>query len=121
MSPAGDDRPPRRSGGSEGRGKPKGSGKPGGSGPKGKPGSGDKPEYTIYGRSGRSGDKRPPPPRQKPSEKRKKPPYRVYRSRPSLRDRFRKPSLEGLRAASAGGGWRRRLGRLLGGKRPWPR
>jgi LCP family protein required for cell wall assembly len=121
MSPAGDDRPPRRSGGSEGGGKPEKPQKPDGSGGKGKPGSGDKPEYTIYGRSGRSGEKRPSPQRRKPADKREKPPYRVYRSRPSLRDRIRKPSLESLRRGGDGGGIRGRFSRLTGGRRPWLR
>src|SRR5215207_3491487 len=112
MSPAGDDRPPQRSGGSEGRGKPKGSGKPG---------SGDKTEYTVYGRSGRSGEKKPSPQRRKPADKREKPPYRVYRSRPSLRDRIRKPSLESLRRGGDGGGIRGWFSRLTGGRRPWLR
>ena len=118
MSPAGDDRPPRRSGGSEGRG---GSEKPGQPGGKGKPGSGDKPEYTIYGRSGRSGEKEPAPQRRKPPDKGEKPPYRVYRSRPSLRDRIRKPSLESLRRGGDDGGIRGWFSRLTGGKRPWLR
>ena len=120
MSPQGDDRPPRRSGGSEGSGKPEKPEKPGGSGESGKGKSGKKPEYNVYGRSGRSGKKSAPQSR-KPAERREKPPYRVYRSRPSLRDRFRKPSLEGLRASTAEGGWRGRLKRMVGGKRPWLR
>jgi LCP family protein required for cell wall assembly len=121
MSPQGDDRPPKRSGGSAGRGKPEQPKKPGGSGAEGKPGSGDKPEYTIYGRSGRSGEKRPSPQRRKPPDKREKPPYRVYRSRPSLRDRIRKPSLESLRRDGDGGGIRGWFSRLTGGRRPWLR
>jgi LCP family protein required for cell wall assembly len=121
MSPAGDDRPPRRSGGSEGGGKPEKPQKPGGSGGAGDRGSGKEPEYTIYGRGGRSGQKREAPQRKKPGERREKLPYRVYRSRPSLRDRIRKPSLEGLRTATAEGGWRGRLRRMVGGKRPWLR
>jgi LCP family protein required for cell wall assembly len=121
MSPAGDDRPPRRSGGSEGGGKPEKPQKPGGSGGAGDRGSGKEPDYTIYGRGGRSGQKREAPQRKKPGERREKLPYRVYRSRPSLRDRIRKPSLEGLRTATAEGGWRGRLRRMVGGKRPWLR
>jgi LCP family protein required for cell wall assembly len=121
MSPQGDDRPPRRSGGSEGRGKPEKPNQPGDSGGSGKPGGGEKPEYKIYGRGGRSGQKRPPPQGKKPDERREKPPYRVYRSRPSLRDRIRKPSLASLRTGTAEGGWRGRLSRLVGGKRPWLR
>jgi LCP family protein required for cell wall assembly len=121
MSPAGDDRPPRRSGGSEGGGKP---GKPqrsGGSGGSGKRESGKKPDYTVYGRGGRSGKKRAAPQPKKPGTRREKLPYRVYRSRPSLRDRIRKPSLASLKSATAEGGWRGRLSRLVGGKRPWLR
>jgi LCP family protein required for cell wall assembly len=119
MSPAGDDRPPRRNGGSEGSGKPEKPQKPGASGGAGKGKSGKKPEYTVYGRSGQ---KRSAPQRKaKAGERREKPPYRVYRSRPSLRDRFRKPSLESLRTAAAEGGWRGRMRRMVGGKRPWLR
>src|SRR4051794_3439816 len=121
MSPQGDDRPPKRSGGSEGGGKPKKPQKAGGSGGSGEGKSGKKPEYTIYGKGGRSGQKRSAPQGRKPGGRRQKLPYRVYRSRPSLRDRFRKPSLEGLREATTGGGWRGRLGRIVGGKRPWLR
>jgi LCP family protein required for cell wall assembly len=121
MSPAGDDRPPRRSGGSEGGGKPDEPQKPGGAGGSGKRESGKKPEYTVYGRGGRSGQKRGAPQPKKPGEKREKPPYRVYRSRPSLRDRIRKPSLASLRTSAAEGGWRGRLSRLVGGRRPWLR
>src|SRR5262245_3521860 len=121
MSPQGDDRPPRRSGGSEGKDKPEKPQKAGGSGGSGEGKSGEKPEYTIYGRGGRSGQKRSAPQRQKPGEKGEKPPYRVYRSRPSLRDRIRKPSLSSLRTSTAEGGWRERLKRLVGGKRPWLR
>jgi LCP family protein required for cell wall assembly len=121
MSPQGDDRPPRRSGGSEGGGKPEKPQKPAGSGGSGKGKSGQKPDYKVYGRGGRGGQKRSAQQRQKAGEGREKPPYRVYRSRPSLRDRFRKPSLESLRTATAEGGWRERLKRLVGGKRPWLR
>jgi LCP family protein required for cell wall assembly len=121
MSPQGDERPPRRSGGSEGRGKPEKPKKPGGSGASGKPEGGGKPEYTVYGRGGRSGQKRPAPPEKKPADKGERPPYRVYRSRPSLRDLIRKPSLQSLRTSTAEGGWRVRLSRLVGGKRPWLR
>jgi LCP family protein required for cell wall assembly len=121
MSPQGDDRPPKRSGGSEGGAKPEKPQKPGGSGQSGDPKSGKKPEYTVYGRGGRSGQKRPGSQQRKEGEKREKPPYRVYRSRPSLRDRIRKPSLASLRTSAAEGGWRGRLSRLVGGKRPWLR
>ncbi len=121
MSPQGDDRPPKRSGGSEGGGKPKEPQKAGGSGGSREGKSGKEPEYTVYGRGGRSGKKRSAPRSRKPGERREKLPYRVYRSRPSLRDRIRKPSLASLRTAGADGGWRGRLRRLVGGKRPWLR
>src|SRR5215218_10594780 len=121
MSAQGDDRPPKRSGDSEGRGKPEEPKKPGGAGAKGKPGSGGKPDYTVYGKGGRSGQKRPAAQGRKPTDKREKPPYRVYRSRPSLRDRLRKPSLESLRRGGDGGGIRGWFSRLTGGKRPWLR
>src|SRR3954454_15132991 len=123
MSPQGDDRPPKRPGGSEGGGKPDGPQKPGGSGAGGKPEKGKKPEYNVYGRGGRGGGKkRSAPQRGKPAGKGEKPPYTVYRSRPSLRDRFGKPSLESIRRDSGGrGGIRGFFGRLTGGRRPWLR
>ncbi|MGE5857298.1 MAG: hypothetical protein ACM31K_02290, partial [Solirubrobacterales bacterium] len=126
MSPQGDDRPPKRSGGSEGGGKPDRPKKPGGSGGSGDPGSGKKPEYTVYGRGGRGGQKRSAPARKPSGDKqtggrRERPPYRVYRSRPSLRDRIRKPSLQSIRRSSDRGGIRGFFGRLSGGKRPWLR
>jgi LCP family protein required for cell wall assembly len=125
MSPQGDDRPPKRPGGSEGGGKPNKPKKPDASEASGKSGSGKKPEYTVYGSGGRGargGQKRSAPQRKKPAEKGgSKPPYTVYRSRPSLRDRFRKPSLDSIRRDSGGGGIRGLFGRLTGGKRPWLR
>jgi LCP family protein required for cell wall assembly len=122
MSPQGDERPPKRSGGSEGGGKPGKPKQPGGSGAEGKPKKGKKPEYTVYGRGGRGGQKRSAPQRKKPEGKGEKPPYTVYRSRPSLRDRIRKPSLQSIRREGGGGGGIRGfLSRLTGGKRPWLR
>jgi LCP family protein required for cell wall assembly len=127
MSPQGDDQPPKRPGGSEGGGKPKKPDQPGGSGSSGDPGKGKKPEYTVYGKGGRGGQKRSAPRRKTPSADkegkppREKPPYRVYRSRPSLRDRFRKPSLESIRSGGDGGGIRGFFSRFTGGKRPWLR
>src|SRR3954454_19478462 len=124
MSPEGDDRPPKRPAGSEGGGKPKEPKKPGASGGQGKPEKGKKPEYNVYGRGGRGGKKRASPQPRKPAAgKGEKPPYTVYRSRPGLRDRLRKPSLEGIRRESGGGrgGIRGFFGRLTGGKRPWLR
>ncbi len=121
MSPQGDDRPPKRSGGSEGGGKPDEPKKPGASGDPGKPEKGKKPEYTVYGRGGRGGQKRAAPKGKKPAGKGEKPPYTVYRSRPSLRDRIRKPSLESLRRSTERGGIRGWFSKLTGGKRPWLR
>jgi LCP family protein required for cell wall assembly len=133
MSPQGDDRPPKRPEGSKGGGKPAEPKKPGSSGGSGKPEKGKKPEYTVYGRSGRGGQKRSAPKRKKPAAdagdkgsrggKGGKPPYTVYRSRPSVRDRFRKSSgMEGIRGESGGGGGIRGFfGRFTGGKRPWIR
>jgi LCP family protein required for cell wall assembly len=120
MSPQGDDRPPERPGGSEGGGKPDRPKKPGKPGAEGKPESGKKPDYTVYGRGGRGGQKRSAP-RKKPADKGEKPPYTVYRSRPSVRDRIRKPSLQSIRGDSGRGGIRGFFGRLTGGKRPWLR
>src|SRR5215213_3759347 len=122
MSPEGDDRPPKRPEGSEGGGKPEEPKKPGRSGGSGKPAGGKKPEYTVYGRGGRGGQKKgPAPKRKKPVDKGGKPPYTVYRSRPSLRDRVRKPSMESIRRGGDRGGIRGFFGRLGGGKRPWLR
>jgi LCP family protein required for cell wall assembly len=126
MSPQGDDRPPKRPEGSEGGGKPKEPKKPGASGASGKPEKGKKPEYTVYGSGGRgarSGKKRSAPqPKKSSAGKGEKPPYTVYRSRPSLRDRIRKPSLQSIGRDSDGrGGIRGFFGRLTGGKRPWLR
>src|SRR3954453_3715687 len=128
MSPQGDDRPRKRPKDSEGGGKPKGSKKPGASGSGGKPEKGKKPEYNVYGRGGRGGQKRSAPKSQKPSAggrgsgRGEKPPYTVYRSRPSLRDRVRKPDMQSIRRGSGGGGGIRGFfARLGGGKRPWLR
>ena len=136
MSPQGDDRPPKRPEGSGGGGKPDEPNKPGASGDQGKPEKSKKPEYNVYGRSGRGGgggrggQKRAAPRQKKPAGKGgsggggrgEKPPYTVYRARPSLRDRLRKPNLEGIRRESGGsGGIRGFFGRLTGGKRPWLR
>src|SRR3954451_11477369 len=126
MSPQGDDRPPKRPKGSEGSGKSKEPKKPGASGGKGKPESGKKPEYTVYGSGGRGGQKRSSPPRKTPAVSeggKEEAEYNVYRSRPALRDRIRKPKgLEGIRSDSGGrGGIRGFFGRLTGGRRPWLR
>jgi LCP family protein required for cell wall assembly len=99
MSPQGEERPP---------GRPE------------KPERPEKPDYTVYGKGEKEGERREAP-RRGPEDKGEKPTYRVYRSRPSLRDRFRKPGLTGLRRASAGG-LRERLRSLGGGgRRRWLR
>src|SRR3954464_9211237 len=123
MSPQGDDRPRKRPKGSEGGGKPNEPKKPGASGASGKPEKGKKPEYNVYGRGGRGGQKRSAPkPKKQSGGGGEKPPYPVYRSRPSLRDRVRKPDMQSIRRGSGGGGGIRGFfARLGGGKRPWLR
>ena len=91
--------------------------------------SGAEPSYTVYGKGGETRkQKAPKGPDESPkgpdeSPKRSggsdKPEYKVYRSRPSLRDRFRKPDLGGIRRAGAGGGGglRDRLRGGVGGRR----
>jgi LCP family protein required for cell wall assembly len=104
MSPQGEERPPGRPSKPE---RPE------------KPERPAKPEYTVYGKSERSGERRVAPKRAGEDEKGEKPTYRVYRSRPSLLDRFRKPGLSGLRGRT-GGGLRDRLSRIGGGgRRRW--
>jgi LCP family protein required for cell wall assembly len=128
MSSQGDDRPPDRPEEPE---RPEGGGEPEDPDRQEeppKPDEGEKPErperpeYTVYGgRRGESGGRRmePPRPKRRPDSG-ERPPYRVYRSRPSLRDRFRKPDLSGIKGERPGGGWRERL-RGFGGQRPWLR
>ena len=94
----------------------------------------EKPEYTVYGsKGGKSGRKQKAPKRkapegteQQPEQAPKAPPppgrpgrpeYKVYKSRPSLRDRFRKPDLAGLKQPTPG--WRSKL--PSGGDRHWVR
>lgn len=118
MSPQGEERPPERPEEPE---RPKGPEKPERSERPEKPKRPEKPEYTVYGKGGRSGERREAPKREGKGEKGEKPTYRVYRSRPSLLDRFRKPGLTGLRGTSWGG-LRERLSRLGGGgRRRWLR
>ena len=90
------------------------------------PDEGGKPEYTVYGRGGeKRKQKAPRAPKQaaaaasgKASDK---PDYKVYRSRPGLRDRLRKPDLAGLRQQRRGGGLRDRMSSGDGGGRRWLR
>jgi LCP family protein required for cell wall assembly len=84
------------------------------------------PEYTVYGKGGATRKQKAPERAAKPAGRADKPDYKVYRSRPSLRDRFSKPDLAGLRGArgTAGRGWRDRLSTATGGgdgRRRWLR
>lgn len=126
MYPEGDDRPPQRPDEPE------------------RPDRGGEPEYTVYGPGGESRKAKPPeppeepvPPAEEPEEApappaeepdaapAEKPEYTVYRSRPGLRDRLRKPDMQSLRRErrGPGGGFRDRLRTLggSGGKRRWLR
>jgi LCP family protein required for cell wall assembly len=59
----------------------------------------------------------PEPPAEKPKAPAGKPEYTVYKSRPGLRDRFRRPDMQSLRRErrGPGGGYRDRLRALVGG------
>jgi len=107
MRPEGDDEPSKRPEGSDAPDRGAG---------------GDKPEYTVYGKGGEG--RRQKTPRPKKAEagggRKDRPDYKVYRSRPSLRDRLRKPDLAGLRRARPGRGLRDRLP-PGGGRRRWLR
>ena len=72
-------------------------------------------------RSARPNRVRSPQQRRKGSSRGRSRPYRVYRSRPSLRDRIRKPSLDSIRSGGDRGGIGGFFSRLTGGKRPWLR
>ncbi len=99
MSPQGEDRPPER------------------------PADEDAPDYTVYGKDGEE-RKQAPPRRTRGSGKRTdRPDYKVYRSRPGLRDRMRKPDLAALRRERGAGGGRGLRGRISGGegRRRWLR
>ncbi|MGZ5358878.1 MAG: LCP family protein, partial [Solirubrobacterales bacterium] len=99
MSPQGEERPPER------------------------PADEDAPDYTVYGKDGEE-RKQAPPRRTGGSGKRTdRPDYRVYRSRPGLRDRMRKPDLAALRRerGAGGGGGRGLRERVSGGRRRWLR
>lgn len=83
----------------------------------------DAPAYTVYGKDGE--ERRPAPKKAGKQEAdgkgAEKPDYKVYKSRPGLRDRFRKPDLAGLRKERRGGGLRDRISSGDGGKRHWLR
>ena len=83
------------------------------------------PEYTVYGKDGEERRRKPPPGAADRGAGRgpDKPDYKVYKSRPSLRDRLRKPDLAALRRERGGGGGslRDRLTGGAGGGRRWLR
>ena len=84
--------------------------------------AGGEPSYTVYGKSGEQRSQKPPKQAkggEKGGGRSDKPSYKVYRSRPSLRDRFGKPGLGGIRRAGRGAGIRDRL--RGGGGRRWVR
>ena len=98
--------------------------------------AGAEPEYTVYGSDGeRKGRRDAPgnredPPAAEPGEGEgpgapEPPAYKVYRSRPSLRDRIGKPDIDKLRrqrpGGGGGGGLRERFLSSGGGWRRWLR
>jgi LCP family protein required for cell wall assembly len=111
MHPEGDDRPPDRPAEDDG------------------PDDSGAPEYTVYGPDGERKGSQKPASEEPPSAPRPpgdKPDYKVYKSRPGLRDRFGgKPDMEKLRAErrgpGGGGGWRDRMRGGSGGGRRWLR
>ena len=145
MSSAGDDRPPERPGDSDGQ-EPE---EPSQDVPEGEPPEGEQPEaeqpeaeqpeaeqpeaeepdaeqpeYTVYGKGGEERRQVAPKQAGKPDAPQKpgdRPDYKVYKSRPGLRDRFRKPDLAGLRKQRRSGGLRERFGKGDGEKRHWLR
>ena len=139
MSSAGDDRPPERPGDSDGQ-EPEEPGKdaPEGDSSDAEPpederadaeqpeeeqpdaeqpeddAEGEKPEYTVYGKGGEERRQVAPKREEEPDAAAKpgdKPDYKVYKSRPGLRDRLRKPDLAGLRQQRRSGGLRDRFGK----------
>ena len=139
MSSEGDDRPPERPGDSDGpepdgpdQDAPEGDSPEGdapepdapeGDAPEPDEPEPDKPEYTVYGKDGEERRQEAPkraeePEAPKPGDR---PDYKVYKSRPGLRDRFRKPDLAGLRKQRRGGGLRDRIGGEGGAGRRWLR
>src|SRR5687767_3869205 len=122
MTPQGDDRPPEADGPPDEPERAEEPAPPAGPGDAAKPERPEKHEYTVYG-SGKGdaeeGERRELPDKAKGAETDKpgeKPDYRVYRSRPSVRDRLgKKPDLASIRKGGDGGGggikgWLSRLG-----------
>jgi LCP family protein required for cell wall assembly len=114
MRPEGDERPPEPpedSDGPEGAEDSDGPERP----------EDDAPEYTVYGKSGEERKQKAPARAKKPPPASDKPDYKVYRSRPSLRDRLQKPDIGAIRR-SRGPGLRERLSSVSGGdRRRWLR
>jgi len=84
------------------------------------------PEYTVYDKTGEEKRKQSAPEPRKPKQARAeegKPEYKVYKSRPGLRDRFGKPDMAKLRRERGGGGGGGLRDRLsgAGGGRKWLR
>ena len=82
------------------------------------------PAYTVYGKGGEERRQVAPKREEEADAAAKggeKPDYKVYKSRPGLRDRFRKPDLAGLPQQRRGGGLRDRLSGGEGGGRRWLR
>jgi len=82
------------------------------------------PEYTVYDKTGEEKRKQSAPEPRKPKQARAeegKPEYKVYKSRPGLRDRLGKPDMAKLRRETrgdgGGGGLRDRLSGAGGGRR----
>ena len=76
------------------------------------PAEAPEPEYTVYGKGGEERKQKAPERAKKADAAGKsadKPDYKVYRSRPGLRDRLRKPDMAGLRSTRGSKGVRDRL------------
>jgi LCP family protein required for cell wall assembly len=117
MSSEGEDRPPERPEDSDAPASEPDAPEPG------EPEGGDAPKYTVYGKDGEKRREQAPKQPAKPAasgRQGERPDYKVYRSRPGVRGRLRKPDLAGLRQQRRSGG----LGdRVSGGgnKRRWLR
>src|SRR5262245_3868287 len=114
MSSAGDERPPERPDDSDAPEEDV----PDADAPEAAAGD-DQPAYTVYGAGGETRKQKAPKRKAKAKASSKdKPDYKVYKSRPGLRDRVRKPDLAGVRKSRRSGG----LGdRGEGPKRHWLR
>ncbi len=125
MSSAGDDRPPERPGDSDGQepDEPRTRPRSAPEEPEQRPRR-EQPEYTVYGKGGEERRQVAPKQPEEPGAPEKsgdRPDYKVYKSRPGLRDRFRKPDLAGLRKQRRSGSLRDRFGKGDGERRHWLR